>query len=59
MGASIAFILYLLAIVLGISFFVMVSSMLITSDKTKTNHALGIWLLPPVGIFVSILLEIL
>jgi len=53
-ASSVAFYLYLIAIVLGIFFFVMVFSQLVISENTKTNHALGIWLLPPVGIFVSI-----
>ncbi len=54
LSISLATVLYLISIILGIIFFVMVSSMLITSKTTKSNHALGIWLLPPVGIFVGI-----
>ena len=54
LASNIAFGLYLLAIILGIFFFVSIFSQLVISENTKSNHALGIWLLPPVGVFVSI-----
>ncbi len=53
-GSWLAFGLYLIAIVLGVSFYIMVTANLITSENTKSNHAMGVWLLPPVGIFVAI-----
>ncbi len=53
-GSILALVLYIIAIVLGGSFYIMVSSNLIKSEKTKSNHAMGVWLLPPVGIFVAI-----
>jgi len=53
-ASQIAFYLYVIAIILGLFFLAMVSFQLISSEKTKSEHALGIWLLPPVGIFVSI-----
>jgi len=53
-ASNVALYLYLIAIVLGIFFFVAVFSQLVISEKTKTNHALGIWLLPSAGVFVSV-----
>lgn len=53
-GGTIALVLYGLAVLLGVSFLLMTNIALITSEDAKPNHALGIWLLPPVGIFVSI-----
>jgi len=53
-GSFIALGFYLLSSILGLSFLMMVSVNLITSEETKTNHALGVWLLPPVGLFVAI-----
>jgi len=45
---------YLFGMITGLVFLFMTTSVLITSSETKSIHALGIWLLPPVGVFVSI-----
>ena len=52
LGITLAEICYLISLVVGISLLVIVPVMLIISKKVETKHALGIWFLPPVGMFV-------
>ncbi len=44
--------LYILALIIGLFLLVLVPVMLIISKKVETKHAIGIWFLPPVGMFV-------
>jgi len=53
-GAYFAGILYGIGVVLGLLFLWMTLYKLTLSDKVELPHAVGIWLLPPVGLFVSV-----
>jgi len=46
--------LYWFGIVFGVIVIFSVCAMLICSEKVEQKHAIGIWLLPPVGLFVNI-----
>jgi tellurite resistance protein TehA-like permease len=47
-------IFYIIALVLGTIIPVLVPFMLTISEKVDSKHAIGIWFLPPVGIFVLV-----
>lgn len=47
-------ILYVISLLLGLFFLVSICSMTIRSDITEIKHAIGVCLLPPVGVFVNV-----
>jgi C4-dicarboxylate transporter/malic acid transport protein len=53
-GMYLAGLLYGIGVVLGLIFLWMTLYKLTLSDKVELPHAVGIWLLPPVGLFVSV-----
>jgi C4-dicarboxylate transporter/malic acid transport protein len=53
-GVFLAGILYGIGIVLGLLFLWLSFYRLTLSEKVELPHAVGIWLLPPVGLFVSV-----
>ncbi|WP_457562366.1 SLAC1 family transporter [Caminibacter pacificus] len=54
LGLKLAEIFYLFSLIIGLFLLITVPVMLIISKKVETKHALGIWFLPPVGMFVVI-----
>jgi len=53
-GQLVAGSLYALGLVLGLFFLLSVCSTMIISSENKISHAIGVCLLPPVGLFVNI-----
>jgi C4-dicarboxylate transporter/malic acid transport protein len=54
LGLLLAEFFYICAVFIGLLLLVLVPVMLIISSNVDTKHAIGIWFLPPVGMFVVI-----
>jgi len=54
LGTALAGILYGIGVIFGLVFLWLTVYQLTLSDKVALPHAVGIWLLPPVGLFVSV-----
>jgi len=54
LALDMATVFYFTALAVGIAILVIVPVMLITSKQVDSKHAIGIWFLPPVGMFVIV-----
>ena len=58
MAINIAKVLYFIGLPILLLLIILIPSINYISEKVDTKHSLGIWYLPPVGLFVLILLAI-